>query len=503
MTSGSRIGIVGAGVAGLACAKVLSQAGFEVEVFDKTPDVGGGWSATRRYPGLRSVTRKVTDAFSDHPMPEDYPSVPDGQQMQAYLAGYVQEFGLGPKLRLNTEVIAADPVDSGWLLEIRDETGGHHTSCDHLIVANGIASDPLMPEFEGQAAFEAAGGRLHHVSRFPDVDRVRDRSVVVVGAGSDACDFAEAVSHLADETSIVATSLPWKLPRRFGFGVDHEQLVLTRLGEAHLASRQPSRPERLLNWFRFSEANLDLMQERVIRREKLRDLNLIPAGRLGDSAGAGVHLATEGFTAQIEAGRIAVHRDTEIVELIGGRHGPAVRLSDGSLKLAEIVVCATGYRQAVPFLTPFVRRALTDDNGDFRLYRHLLPVGVANLSFVGYNSSAADFLTAEVSAHWIAGLLTGKVRTPSVDDMSAEIDERLAWSRANVPAEGHLHGASVAPFTLAYLDTLLRDLGTKLPLRARLRQWVLPLRASAYRGVLRGPVGTGDAARPLMTSDRG
>ena len=46
------IGIIGAGFAGLSHAKVLREFGFDVTVFDKTPDVGGVWSRTRRYPGL-------------------------------------------------------------------------------------------------------------------------------------------------------------------------------------------------------------------------------------------------------------------------------------------------------------------------------------------------------------------------------------------------------------------------------------------------------------------
>ena len=47
-----RVGIVGAGVAGLTTAKVLGEAGHQVVVYDKAPDVGGVWSRTRRYPGL-------------------------------------------------------------------------------------------------------------------------------------------------------------------------------------------------------------------------------------------------------------------------------------------------------------------------------------------------------------------------------------------------------------------------------------------------------------------
>ncbi|MFC6012555.1 flavin-containing monooxygenase [Nocardia lasii] len=485
MQSGSRIGIVGAGVAGLACAKVLSQAGFPVEVFDRTPDVGGVWSATRRYPGLRAQNSKSTVAFSDHPMPEDFPRWPDGQQMQAYLAGYVQEFGLGRHLRLGTEVVAADPVDSGWLLEIRDELGTHRTSCDHLIVANGVYSDPVLPELPGAAAFRAAGGRLCHVSQFHDVEQARDRSVIVVGYGKSACDVAEAVSHIADETTVVARRLTWKMPRTMGLGADYERLLLTRLGEAHFASRFPHRAERLLDRLALRQSNLDLLQERVIRRLKLRELDLVPHGSIAEIATSRASLATEGFAEQVEAGRIAVHRDTEIVELIGGTHGPAVRLADGSLKLAEIVLCATGYRQEVPFLTPFVRRALTDDAGDFRLYRHILPVEVPNLSFAGYNSSNVSALSAEVSAHWIAGLLTGRFVPPVDELMNNDIDARLEWSRERSAGE-HAHGASVVPFSLGNIDEMLDDLGTRLPATTRLAQWVRPVRPASYRAVLRG-----------------
>src|SRR4029077_14923794 len=90
-----RVGIVGAGVAGLATAKVLKQAGHEIVVYDKAPDVGGGWSRTRRYPGLTTQSPKAQYSLSDYPMPREYPQWPSGAQVQAYLAGYASHFGLG------------------------------------------------------------------------------------------------------------------------------------------------------------------------------------------------------------------------------------------------------------------------------------------------------------------------------------------------------------------------------------------------------------------------
>ena len=71
-----RVGIIGAGVAGLTTAKVLKQAGHEVVVYDKAPDVGGVWSRTRRYPGLTTQSPKAQYSLSDFPMPRDYPEWP-------------------------------------------------------------------------------------------------------------------------------------------------------------------------------------------------------------------------------------------------------------------------------------------------------------------------------------------------------------------------------------------------------------------------------------------
>jgi cation diffusion facilitator CzcD-associated flavoprotein CzcO len=92
-----RVAIIGAGVAGLATAKVLTQAGHDVEVFEKAPDVGGVWSQTRRYPGLTTQSPKAQYSLSDFPMPSDYPEWPTGEQVQAYLAAWTGNCTWAPR----------------------------------------------------------------------------------------------------------------------------------------------------------------------------------------------------------------------------------------------------------------------------------------------------------------------------------------------------------------------------------------------------------------------
>ena len=139
-----RVAIIGAGVAGLATAKVLTQAGHDVLVFDKTPDVGGVWSRTRRYPGVTTQSPKAQYSLSDFPMPKDYPEWPSGAQVQAYFAAYAARFGLETTLRLNTEVTAARPAGEGrCTLDTRAAGATVSTeSFDRLVVANGVFCEP-------------------------------------------------------------------------------------------------------------------------------------------------------------------------------------------------------------------------------------------------------------------------------------------------------------------------------------------------------------------------
>ena len=150
-----RAGIIGAGVAGLVTAKILRQAGHEVIIYDKAPDVGGVWSRTRRYPGLTTQSPKAQYSLSDFPMPRDYPEWPTGAQVQAYLAAYASHFGLEAALRLSTEVTAAAPVpDGGWTVTAASATG--QSTTEHvgaLVVANGIFCEPSVPRYPGERGF--------------------------------------------------------------------------------------------------------------------------------------------------------------------------------------------------------------------------------------------------------------------------------------------------------------------------------------------------------------
>src|SRR4029450_3111482 len=89
----ARVCISGARIAGLVTAKVLQQDGFDVVVFEKERELGGVWSSSRTYPGLRANNSRETYAFSDFPYPDTADEFPTAEQIRGDLNAYNDPFG--------------------------------------------------------------------------------------------------------------------------------------------------------------------------------------------------------------------------------------------------------------------------------------------------------------------------------------------------------------------------------------------------------------------------
>lgn len=477
----TRIGIVGAGLSGLVTAKTFLEEGFAVAVFEKEDEVGGVWARSRRYPGLATQNPRDTYAFSDFPMPPRYPDWPSGEQVQAYLAAYADRFGVAPHVRLETRVARAEPRLgglAGWRLHVVDGAGRTAThDVDWLVVCNGVFSAPFVPALAGRAEFEAAGGRVLHSSEMRSADEAAGGRVVVVGFAKSAADAAVAAAGAARVVTLVYRRAQWKMPKRF-FGRVHLKYVLTtRFSEALFRYRAPRGFERLLH-----SAGRPLVWlfwrgiERHLRRAFALDAHgLVPDEPIERLVGCSLSLASGGFYERVADGSVRVRRGEPSRLVPGG-----VELKDGTRVEADVVVFGTGFRQEVPFLPPAVLARVRGSDGSFRLHRNILPAGVPRLAFVGYNSSLYSQLTSELGARWLAEHVQGRMPLPAPAEMEREIDERLAWLRAERPH--HLNsGTCLVPFNFHYLNGLLRDMGARTwRSRNRLREYMMPVDPSLY-----------------------
>ncbi|CAO1615374.1 unnamed protein product [Parajaminaea phylloscopi] len=516
-----RVCIVGAGFSGIAAAKILKEFGHEITVFETCPDVGGVWSSQRRYPGLGTQNVASTYHFSDMPMPKHYPEWPSAEQVQAYLEAYVAKHTLRDVIHCSTEVKSIErPVDSdrGWTVRVQavptaksapvasaaaDSSVQVHRF-DHVVVANGVFSQGAVPNIDQTPGFAAAGGQLIHTSDYTKLPETpENKHVVVVGYGRSACDIASHVAEIAHSTTLVARRLTWKLPRHLGHALNYKFMFLTRLGESLFEYIRPGFFERFMYSRIGTPIRKALFQSVgwVVSRQLLLDeVKAVPSGPFSDIATSRIALSTEGMYKKLREGkRLFLKRDMQIDQLYAdaATNLPMARLSNGEEIRADVVLCGTGFHQKCPFLPRDIVDKLTDERGNWvGLYRLVLPIGVPDLTFNGYNSSLFCPTSSEMAALWIAGYLRdqqGEKRKsygqggdeqallplPSEEEQRKESARFFAWLDERSKGR-HAHGTNIVPFSLHQVDDLLGDLGVSLSKADLLLQWLLPMSPTAY-----------------------
>ena len=484
--AGREICVVGAGISGLVAAKVLRGRGHDVTVVEKSGDLGGVWEPARSYPGVQTQTPRDLYAFSDVPMPADYPEWPSGAQMHAYLAAYARRFDLRRHIRFRTEVLAASrrPGGRGWSVTLRGPDGVVETArYDVLVVATGQFSRPRTLSLPGDAAFRAAGGSILHSSEYVDGRQARGRDVVVVGFAKSATDVAmNALAEGARTVTVVYRRPHWKIPYFLGGWVNFKNVLYCRAAEAMFMPWSPSSKGRLARrllapaiW-----ANWRALEALLTVQFGLKKLGLRPETRIEDIVHCAISVETPGFYKAVREKRIRV------VKGIPAAYEPGQVVVDGATRIAaDLVVLAIGWRQELPFLGEDVRRTLIEPDGQYRLYRMIVNPDLPDLGFVGFNSSFASALSAELGAHWLARYLDGALRRQPTDaDMRAEIARTLDWRRRERAVAATYGGLCIAPYHHFHFDALMADMGAETKAGRAVAAHLAPLNPRDYAGLL-------------------
>lgn len=223
-----RVAVIGAGMSGLAAAYRCRQAGLEVTVFEKNPEVGGTWYENT-YPGCRLDTHNYAYAYSFH-QKADWPQFFSEQsEILQYFSRFSQDTGLRELTKFSTRVTSArfDERSAQWSIEYENECGSNIEVFDAVISGVGQLNSPQLPNIEGIESF--AGASWHTAQWNHDYDLTGKR-VAVIGTGASAFQVIPAIAEEVEQLNVYQRNAPWMYPTpRYHDDISDSQLALFRL----------------------------------------------------------------------------------------------------------------------------------------------------------------------------------------------------------------------------------------------------------------------------------
>jgi dimethylaniline monooxygenase (N-oxide forming) len=439
--------VIGAGSSGIAAVKALTERGIAVDCFEKSDRVGGNWVFANKngmssaYRSLHTNTSRERMAYSDFPMPREYPDFPHHTQVARYFADYVERFGLDRWITFETGVLRAQRGSDGvWTVGLDT---GETRRYDALLVANGHHWDPRWPEPAYPGRFD---GIQLHSHEFVDAGDFRDKAVLVVGMGNSAADIAVESSFVASRTFVSGRRGEHVIPK-YVFGRPVDQVAVSPL--------TPLVPF-------------------PVRHAVFRAIYRVAVGRVEDyGLPKPDHRLLESHpTLSADfLGRVA-QGEVTFKGAIAGLATDRVRFVDGSEETIDVIVWSTGYRITFPF---FDQDFISAPDNELFLYRRVFKPGMDNLFFIALLQPLGPTMPiAEAQGRWIAAYLRGEYALPSITQMKSEIGrERARMRRRYVASKRHTMEVDFDDYLYALRRELkagaarARAAGSRLPVPAR------------------------------------
>ncbi|GLW33753.1 flavin-containing monooxygenase [Actinoplanes regularis] len=336
MTQLTDVLIVGAGISGINAAYRIRQArpDLTVTILEARDTMAGTWDLFR-YPGVRSDSDIFTLAFPFRPW-QGRDAIVGGEEIREYVLRTARETGIDQLIRYGTRVTSADwnSAEGRWHVD------GY--SARFLVLCTGYYDyeNPHDPEIPGTSDF---AGEIVHPQLWPEDLDYTGRRVVVVGSGATAVTVVPAMAGRAEHVTMLQRTPTYVLARPRRDVVANALRKLLPAGTAHRVARAKN---ILGQWLLY----------RLCRRYPDRMRALLRKGVVATTGSA--EIADRDFAPPYAPWdqRLCIAPDGDLFTAI--RNGSAsvvtasidrfvpegVRLEDGRVLPADLVVTATGLR---------------------------------------------------------------------------------------------------------------------------------------------------------------
>lgn len=403
-TSHCDVLIVGAGISGIGMAAHMRDKCPQRRfiVVERRDQLGGTWDLFR-YPGIRSDSDMHTLGFEFEPWRHEK-SIADGTAILEYLDRIVDERDIRRHIRFGLKVIAADwrETEARWHVTLENAEGERKLlTANFLYLGSGYYDydEPYDAGFD----FSDFGGQVIHPQFWPENLDYAGKNVVVVGSGATAVTIVPSMARDAAKVTMLQRTPTWMFSRPAKDGIAN---FLRRILPVKTAYR-------ITRWKNVKMQDISFKRART-RPDKVK---AFLSKRIAKALGPAYDAAT--FTppydpwdqrvclvpdddlfaamrkgkAAIETGRIAAFE----------RDG--VRLEDGRLLPADIIVTATGLKLAVAGKIAISLDGRAVNFAEHFYYKGCMFSNIPNLAVVFGYLNASWTLRADINSDFVCRLL--------------------------------------------------------------------------------------------------
>ena len=352
--------IVGGSQSGLGIAACLNVLGVDTLVVDKHERVGDAWR--KRYRNLVLHNEVFVDHLPYMPFPPNYPVYIPRDKIANWLEFYADTMEINIWTSTEFKGGSFDQAADRWMITVRRGDGTERIlRPQHVIFATGVSAIPVMPKIPGLQSFK---GDLLHSSQYMAGEKWKGGKAVVFGTGNSGHDVAHDLCNSGVDTTMVQrnTTLVVSLKEaqrvydlyQEGLSVEDCDLVATaapypvlRKGYQLTAALCKEADKKLLDGltkkgFRLDNGEPDDtgFQMKYLRR-------------------GGGYYFNVGASDLIVDGKIKVLQHSDIERVVP----EGLLLRDGTLRQADVIVAATGYKNQQDVVRHFLGDEIADRIG--------------------------------------------------------------------------------------------------------------------------------------------
>jgi cation diffusion facilitator CzcD-associated flavoprotein CzcO len=332
--------VVGGGQAGLSIAARLKQLSIDTLIVDRESRVGDNWR--KRYHALTLHNQVQVNHLPYMPFPPNWPVYIPKDKLANWFEAYVDAMELNFWTSTSFERGEYDFENGRWSVVLRNGDGTARTMHPrHIVMATGVSGIANIPDIPTLKNF---AGTVLHSSKYDDGENWKDKRAVVIGTGNSGHDIAQDLYSSGAHVTLVQRS-----PTLITNIEPSAQLAYATYNEGTLEDNDliaTSMPLRLAR----KTHQMITAQSKALDKDLLDGLEAagfkLDYGE--DDTGWQFKYLTRGGGYYFNVGcsdlvarrEIALRQFADIETFLS----EGVRMKDGEMLAADLIVLATGYK---------------------------------------------------------------------------------------------------------------------------------------------------------------